>query len=195
MTGIDVSWLWLAAAIALIAGIAIGALIAYRFLPSATGNRRLTSEIEDLKATHARYRRDVEDHFAKTGELFENLTNSYRDVYEHLASGAVSLGRESTEHPKLDLPDARRLTEAAQGARSRQTTPDSGLPAGGPAAPEPTADESGVQGGPEQRTVTDADSKAEQATATDAEGVFPEVQKDSGLGGEEEPEERPRALH
>lgn len=114
MSGEDVLLLWVVGALAV--GITIGMIIAYWFLPSDSGNRKLVKQNRELESEQERYRQEVQEHFAKTGELFEGLTRSYRDVYEHLATGAVNLGGGTEHPPELDLPDARRLIEAAHGA-------------------------------------------------------------------------------
>lgn len=239
MSGDDVSLLWLGAA--LVAGIGIGILVAYWFLPSDSGNRRLVRKNEELEAEQQRYREDVQEHFAKTGELFEDLTKSYRKVYEHLASGAVNLGAGSNEPPKLDLPDGRLLTEAAHGVlnepgeteeatKEPEAAPGTGSRAetGGSEEGAPV-DESAVRGGaadeaptssPPEDQAQDTAREPEQSLAEPAEreprqvseladldepssatayqetaiGDIAEVPK-AALPAEDEPEERPRALH
>ena len=42
------------------------------------------------------YRDQVTHHFMRTSELVQEMTQSYRSVYEHLASGAQQLCGEAT---------------------------------------------------------------------------------------------------
>jgi hypothetical protein len=204
MSGTDSSWLWLA--LTLIAGIGIGVFIAYRFLPSARGNRRLSEEVDELKASQAKYEQDVQAHFAKTGELFETLTNSYREVYEHLASGAVTLGGGRADRPELDLPDARRLTEAAQG---RAPGPVEGEPESTPEVSAEAPHSADAEAKSEVAVETQPDSDEQRATAeptelaeqTAEQEVPPKREAgydeatDEGLVSGNEPGDRPRALH
>lgn len=48
---------------------------------------RLYRAEDELK----KYQQDVTEHFAHTSELVNNLTQSYREVYEHLANSALKL--------------------------------------------------------------------------------------------------------
>lgn len=49
--------------------------------------RRLDQVLQDKKA----YEDEVVEHFADTAKLLNNLTDSYREVHNHLASGAGTL--------------------------------------------------------------------------------------------------------
>lgn len=79
------------AVIALLAGLGLGLLLGRR--SSAEGRkyreveRKLDQVIQDKRA----YEDEVVDHFAKTAKLLNSLTDSYRDVHNHLATGAATL--------------------------------------------------------------------------------------------------------
>jgi len=76
----------------LTAGVIIGVIATYRFSnTSPVKVRQLEQQIEDLQQTHKAYRENVSNHFNTTAELIQQMTESYRDVYRHLASGAQSL--------------------------------------------------------------------------------------------------------
>ena len=72
-----------------------------------------TLELEEKLAAArdelAGYRGDVNQHFLKTSLLLGKLTNNYREVYEHLATGAQKLCNEKPNTPKLDLPETKIL--------------------------------------------------------------------------------------
>ncbi len=76
---------------ALILGLAIGLFLGRR--TSAAGQkhreveRRLDQVLQDKKA----YEDDVVEHFSETAKLLNQLTGSYRDVHNHLATGAAAL--------------------------------------------------------------------------------------------------------
>lgn len=82
---------WLVGIGALAVGMVIGVLIAGRLNASPSRIRQLENEIRQLKDNHSEYRNSVSDHFSMTAELVQHMTESYRDVYQHLASGAQDL--------------------------------------------------------------------------------------------------------
>lgn len=106
-------WAWMGAAIMFAIGGATG------FFISRQMKDKRTLELEEkLAATRtelADYRGEVNQHFLKTSLLVSKLTNDYREVYEHLATGAQKLCNEKPGTPKLDLPDTNILptTETA----------------------------------------------------------------------------------
>lgn len=76
----------------LTAGVIIGVVATYRFSnTSPVKVRQLEQQIEDLQQTHKAYRENVSTHFNTTAELIQQMTESYKDVYHHLASGAQTL--------------------------------------------------------------------------------------------------------
>ena len=96
-------WAWMGFAIVFGIGGGTG------FFISRQIKDKRTLELEE-KLTAARnelsgYKGDVNQHFLKTSLLLGKLTNNYREVYEHLATGAQKLCNEKPDTPKLDLPD------------------------------------------------------------------------------------------
>jgi uncharacterized membrane-anchored protein YhcB (DUF1043 family) len=69
----------------------MGLVIATRLKVSPSKIKDLESQIRQLKDSHSEYRDSVSDHFGMTAELVQHMTESYRDVYQHLASGAQDL--------------------------------------------------------------------------------------------------------
>ena len=59
----------------------------------ARNNRthQLQIELNELTSDFRDYRDQVTHHFMRTSELVQEMTHSYRSVYEHLASGAQHL--------------------------------------------------------------------------------------------------------
>lgn len=76
--------------VSLLAGSILGFL-----LSGNLGGRKRSHETEERLAraeeTLVEYQRDVAQHFAQTTELVNTLTESYRDMHEHLAHGALTL--------------------------------------------------------------------------------------------------------
>lgn len=132
------------------------------------------------------YRREVDAHFERTAELFDKVTDDYRNLYDHLAVSARQLGAipgESSEAP-LARPEQRRLaTEEAitgtepspadaaedEGTEARPAVGEAGPDEAGPdeagpdeAAPgEPRPDEAR----PEQRKPGEHDEAAPEREA------------------------------
>jgi len=79
---------WQLGIIALVAGAMIGAL-AYRLLaPSTKQADKIKTELDTARAELNSYRASVGQHFDKTSELVNDLTQNYVKVYQHLAEGA-----------------------------------------------------------------------------------------------------------
>jgi uncharacterized membrane-anchored protein YhcB (DUF1043 family) len=54
---------------------------------------RCEQALADARAENERYRAQVSEHFARSSDLFRDLTNQYTSLYKHLAEGARDLGR------------------------------------------------------------------------------------------------------
>ncbi len=83
---------WQISIIALLAGAMIGAL-AYRLLaPSVRQAGKIKTELDVAREELNSYQTSVNQHFNKTSELVNDLTQNYVKVYQHLAEGAQTLG-------------------------------------------------------------------------------------------------------
>src|SRR5690554_2534908 len=84
--------LWFTGIVCLAIGVAAGLLIARQGqMSSPVKVSELETQVESLKRTQAEYREQVIEHFNTSAELVQQMTESYRDVYQHLATGAQSL--------------------------------------------------------------------------------------------------------
>jgi uncharacterized membrane-anchored protein YhcB (DUF1043 family) len=83
--------IWLVAVGCLAVGIVIGVVLASRMNTSPSRVQELENQIRSLKESHGEYRDNVSDHFSMTAELVQHMTQSYREVYQHLATGAQDL--------------------------------------------------------------------------------------------------------
>ncbi len=70
-----------------IIGLVIGGLFMYFSLRNKSTGQSVKAVEEQLQ----NYQQDVENHFAKTADLIDNLTNSYKEVFEHLSESAENL--------------------------------------------------------------------------------------------------------
>jgi hypothetical protein len=76
--------------VSLLAGAGLGAFLLYLFRAQVY-SRELEQRLHEAENTLQSYQRDVAEHFAQTSQLVNNLTQSYRDVHEHLANSALKL--------------------------------------------------------------------------------------------------------
>jgi uncharacterized protein len=83
--------IWLTAIACLVIGIVIGLIFSSRLNSSASRVQDLENQIRDIKDNQLVYRDNVSDHFSMTADLVQHMTESYREVYQHLASGAQDL--------------------------------------------------------------------------------------------------------
>jgi len=88
-------WSGLEVIVACLVSLAIGAgttwLYVDRFSTRGRGTRAAEREAQRAKDELRRYKQDVHDHFQRTAQLVDGLTEAYRDVHNHLAEGAMAL--------------------------------------------------------------------------------------------------------
>lgn len=111
---------WLQALAFFVAGALVGALVLYFLLPARRQYGRLMRERNEAQKDLAQYRAEVDQHFVQTAELVNRLTDSYRQVHEHLSHGARDLCSESGRRMAADaslnaLPDDESLYEDSPG--------------------------------------------------------------------------------
>ena len=75
----------------LIAGVVIGLLLGRRQSPGAQKYREVERRLDQVLQDKKAYEDEVVEHFSQTAQLLNQLTSSYRDVHNHLASGAEEL--------------------------------------------------------------------------------------------------------
>lgn len=80
--------------------------------------RELEEHLHALQGKYDHYQDSVTQHFVSTAQLVNNLTNSYREVHDHLQRGAENLCADSRRHgsnnpanafEKLDAPRSNTL--------------------------------------------------------------------------------------
>jgi uncharacterized protein len=116
--------MWFVGLILFALGLAAGYALHYFRNPDHDRNKALEAELESLRQESNRYREQVTQHFQRTSELVQDMTQSYRAVYEHLANSSQQLCGDRVSNPRLDLPERGRLagvpatgdTEARPGA-------------------------------------------------------------------------------
>lgn len=82
---------WVIAILAVAAGMALGYFLNRYMHPVVRRSHEFEQQLHSLQEQHKNYRYDVNAHFNRTAELLSQLANSYREVHNHLARGAIDL--------------------------------------------------------------------------------------------------------
>jgi uncharacterized protein len=78
-------------AAAALLGFFVGWLTGRNTSAATLKNRELTEKLERVMQDRKAYEDEVVEHFTETATLLNNLTESYREVHNHLANGAANL--------------------------------------------------------------------------------------------------------
>jgi uncharacterized membrane-anchored protein YhcB (DUF1043 family) len=97
-------------------GLALGCMATYLAVARYGRTRELQKELNQLKDHFTDYRDQVTRHFMRTSELVQEMTQSYRAVYEHLANGAQHLCGDENDVNLLEASGKDQLTDASQDA-------------------------------------------------------------------------------
>ncbi len=103
----EIGELLIAAAVALCGGLAVGVFVGKQFSSDTQKQRDMQRQLERINQEQKEYQHEVAEHFTDTAKLLRNMAESYRDVHNHLASGADNLCRENASGPMLTrLPES-----------------------------------------------------------------------------------------
>ena len=83
--------LWILGLLSFLLGSFIGCILTYTIVARNNRTHQLQIELNELTNDFRDYRDQVTHHFMRSSELVQVMTQSYRAVYEHLASGAQHL--------------------------------------------------------------------------------------------------------
>ncbi len=90
--------IWSVGGIAFFTG-TIAGIVLYYFLAGGRSGNHSRGRIAELEAELKDYQNKVTDHFSTSAHLINRMTESYRDVHEHLATSANELCTdEATRH-------------------------------------------------------------------------------------------------
>jgi uncharacterized membrane-anchored protein YhcB (DUF1043 family) len=133
--------MWVVGLITFVLGLAAGYALHYFRNPDHDRNKVLEAELEALRQESNRYRDQVTQHFQRTSELVQDMTQSYRAVYEHLASSSQQLCGNRVSNPRLDLPERGRLPGTSRAEDQEATPPPSSRPQAPPVPGPATQDD------------------------------------------------------
>jgi len=100
---------WVALGIALIIGLLAGSGMMTLLHRKQAGGK----SVADLQKEMDDYREQVSGHFATTSDLFKDMTEKYRDVYNHLASGSQDLCEDPMAHARIEFTENESLSHEA----------------------------------------------------------------------------------
>ena len=109
------SSLWVIGILCMLIGTVLGCMITYALMARNGRTHQLQIELNLLKDNFRDYRDQVTHHFMRTSQLVQEMTQSYRSVYEHLASGAQRLCGE-LDQDLLAASSAARMDNSASGS-------------------------------------------------------------------------------
>ena len=99
--------IWFLVIGSLAVGIVVGITFTRRLGTDAIRVQQLEEKLESMSKSHMEYRNNVSEHFNMTSELINQMTDSYKKVYGHLAIGAQDLCSDQVAEKLLPLqPDA-----------------------------------------------------------------------------------------
>lgn len=96
--------LWLVGSLSFLCGGIFGAILYYIFVGSKYRSGKLAEQLDELQSEFIDYKEKVVDHFSSTAHLINKMTETYKDVHDHMASSAESLCQD--DHVKYQMNDA-----------------------------------------------------------------------------------------
>ena len=89
----------------LLCGTALGAFLLHVYRSNIYGHE-LEQRLHDAESALQSYQRDVAESFSQAAPLIRNLTQSYREMHEHLTSSALKLATPEISRKLLDSANA-----------------------------------------------------------------------------------------
>ncbi|HUH38646.1 MAG TPA: DUF1043 family protein [Spongiibacteraceae bacterium] len=96
----------------LLVGVAVGALLVKTITPGEQRNRELETRLKQTEEQLRDYQQDVAEHFAETSQLVNSLTQSYKEVHQHLAASALKLSNPDLSRQLIDAGDGKLLSDS-----------------------------------------------------------------------------------
>ncbi len=93
--------LWTVGGVAFLTGLVMGVVL-YHLLADGHSEKNSRARIAELEAELKNYQNKVADHFSTTAHLVNHLTETYRDVHEHLATSAGELCADELTRSRLN---------------------------------------------------------------------------------------------
>ena len=164
---------WIAVLIAVLAGTGLG----YWLAQLSQRKNNSGKSVRELRAEQEQFRDQVTEHFAETAQLVNQLTDSYKAVFDHLSTGARQLTDSEKLQQRLPQIDASAVTiqrvgydaPSATGNAATEASPPPTSQAQSAAAvkQQPAQDKTAAQPASDKRgnNKTDAGDKAQKSSA------------------------------
>jgi len=162
--------------------------------PATVRLQELEEERDKSSESLENYQQEVDEHFEKAGQLFDQLTGDYRTLYEHLARGANRLGVSERRESLSRMPEMQRLAAAyadIEEAREAIDAPSSGESGDAEAssAAADAVDTQAAHSGSSDETLAAATTNAEPAAVTSEQAADAETAEK--LAGSADADEKP----
>ncbi|MGY6629769.1 MAG: ZapG family protein [Wenzhouxiangella sp.] len=119
--------------VGLLLGLLLGGVGVWFWLRSRPG---ATQSVASLQKENQQFREEVNQHFVQTAELINQLTDSYKAVFDHLSDGAERLVDQKTIEERMPRVGNQEVRLKRIGSREGITT-ESGKGAPSPDKPAP----------------------------------------------------------
>ncbi len=131
----------------------------------------LKDSLEQVQSEYETYKSEVTQHFTKTAELVNSMTDNYRNVHTHLASGAQTL---CTGALQLESMNAKEALEAQPEEVTESVMTD-----------EPTTEKATAEAASNDSHVNDEVAEVE-ATSTEKDSEVEQIKVEAGTVKQEE---------
>lgn len=108
---------WEYGLIGLVVGLIIGGLVTRFGSKQVRDQHALQYELNKTKAELNEYKQELNDHFTRSAELMENLTQNYRELYQHMTHSSHQLLPEQRGEQNPFTEARKELTDGADNAQ------------------------------------------------------------------------------
>ncbi len=166
-------------------GVLIGLLVGY-LLGSRLGGKKSTA-VREAEKQHDDYKHEVREHFEQTSQIMSRMVDDYREMYQHLSSGAGKLANIHPERVITPPPSPEAITAEPEhrSDAAEPRAPEKRDEETGPAKPVSTgslAEDEAEAPEPQTRKAPPASSASRQADTAD--------EKPASASKQETPEEK-----
>ncbi|MGI0117343.1 YhcB family protein [Zooshikella sp. RANM57] len=92
--------LWLASCISFVIGSIIGAWL-YRASTGGGERSQLEAKLSAMEKQMQKHQQELDEHFNQTAQLFNRVTDAYKDLQAHMANSAATLSQDPTASHQL----------------------------------------------------------------------------------------------
>lgn len=139
-----------------------------------------SEKLKELEKEYKDYRQKVDAHFVNTGVLFKGLTEQYRDVYQHISTGANTLCSDEAKALQVKMDEPTLLTT---GLDSKGLDDEKPEPEMASETPDSSADKTAGENAP-QTSVDEHDADADADALSEGSAFANEVELPTDIADE-----------